>query len=175
MPTNCDLTASGRYDPERNPATYYTDVRSTCPQYDIPLGTTSAGNLANALATGNLPTFAYLTPNQCNAMEKRCKAANVIVNGDNFLRTWISAITSSATYAAGRTAIFVTFDEPKGKFGPLIYTVVVSPSTVPGTASSELFTHFSLLRTTEEMLGLSPYLGDAASASSMAQAFNLLP
>jgi len=175
MPSNCDLAQAGRYDPERNPATYYTDVQPTCPQYDVPLGTTSSGNLASDLAAGTLPSFAYLTPNQCNAMEKKCKSANPIVNGDNFLRTWVTAITTSSTWAAGRTAIFVTFDEPKAKFGPLIYTVVVSPSTVPGTASSTLFTHFSLLRTTQDMLGLSPYLGQAASAASMAQAFNLLP
>ena len=174
MPTSCALTSAGRYDTERNPAAYYVDVQSTCPSFDIPLGSTTAGNLATDLANDTLPSFAYITPNQCNAMEKKCKA-NDIGNGDAFLRSWIIALTSSAAYQSGDTAIAITFDEPKAKFGALIYTVVVSPSTVPGTRAGDPFTHFSLLRTAEELLGLSPFLGNASSATSMGPAFNLEP
>ena len=52
-------------------------------------------------------------------------------------------------------------------------TFVLSPSTPKGARSSTPFTHYSLLRTTEELLGLSPYLGAAASAQSMRSAFGL--
>ena len=41
-----------------------------------------------------------------------------------------------------------------------------------GTLSGTLFNHYSLLRTTEELLGL-PLLGQAASAASMRPAFGL--
>jgi phosphatidylinositol-3-phosphatase len=174
MPGNCALTSSGRYDTERNPAVYYVDVQPTCPNSDIPLGTTTAGNLAADLANNTLTTFAYITPNQCNAMEKKCKG-NAIANGDAFLRNWIIALTSSAAYQSGDTVIAITFDEPKSKFGPLIYTIVVSPSTLPGTRAADPFTHFSLLRTTEELLGVSPFLGNADSATSMGHTFNLEP
>jgi phosphatidylinositol-3-phosphatase len=44
---------------------------------------------------------------------------------------------------------------------------------VPGTASTTTFNHYSMLRTTEELLGLSPLLGNAATATSMRSAFNL--
>jgi phospholipase C len=172
MPTNCDLLSVGHYDAERNPVTYYTDSQSSCLINDIPAGSPTQGNLADDLAQNTLPSFSYLTPNQCNAMEKKCHG-NAIAHGDAFLRAWIAAITTSPAYASGETAVFVTFDEPTAKGGPLIYTIVVSPSTVPGTRAGDLFTHFSLLRTTEELLGLSPYLGDAASAMSMSHAFNL--
>ena len=40
------------------------------------------------------------------------------------------------------------------------------PTTRPGTVSSTSFTHYSMLRTTEQMLGLSTFLGNAASATS---------
>jgi hypothetical protein len=49
---------------------------------------------------------------------------------------------------------------------------VVSPSTVPGTTSSTLFNHYSLLGTAEQLLGL-PALGNAASFPTMTSAFNL--
>jgi hypothetical protein len=43
---------------------------------------------------------------------------------------------------------------------------------VPGTTSSTLFNHYSLLGTTEQLLGL-PELGNAASFPTMTSAFNL--
>ena len=55
-----------------------------------------------------------------------------------------------------------------------VATVIVSPSTPAGRRSGQLFNHYSLLRTTEALLGLSP-LGEAARASSMVKAFGLGP
>ncbi len=49
---------------------------------------------------------------------------------------------------------------------------MVSPSTRPGTKSSALFNHWSLLGTAEQLLGL-PKLGMATSATTMTAAFNL--
>lgn len=51
-------------------------------------------------------------------------------------------------------------------------TIVVSPSTTPGTQSTALFNHYSLLGSTERLLGL-PALGPAAAAASTLPAFNL--
>jgi acid phosphatase len=73
--------------------------------------------------------------------------------------------------------VFLVWDENDGSSGNLIPAIVVSPSTVPGTHSSTSFTHYSLLKTTEEMLGITTYLahaGDSAT-TSMAPSFNLLP
>jgi hypothetical protein len=52
------------------------------------------------------------------------------------------------------------------------FRIVISPSTTPGTKSSTLISHYSMLRTTEELLNL-PLLGEAATATSMKAAFNL--
>jgi phosphatidylinositol-3-phosphatase len=50
---------------------------------------------------------------------------------------------------------------------------VIAPSVVPGTtASGTRLNHYSLLRATEEMLGLSPLLGNAA-ATDLRTPFNL--
>ncbi len=56
--------------------------------------------------------------------------------------------------------------------GNRITTLVMAPSVRPGTVSYAAFTHYSLLRTTEEMLRVG-YLGAAASAASMRGAFQL--
>jgi hypothetical protein len=53
-----------------------------------------------------------------------------------------------------------------------VATVVVSPSTRPGTRSATLFNHYSLLASTERLLGL-PLLGKAAGAHTMLAAFKL--
>jgi phosphatidylinositol-3-phosphatase len=71
--------------------------------------------------------------------------------------------------------VFITWDEDDSSAGNHITTIVASPTTRPGTVSSGTpnFTHYSMLRTTEEILGLSPLLGGAGSAASMRTAFNL--
>jgi hypothetical protein len=55
-----------------------------------------------------------------------------------------------------------------------VATVVITPSTRPGTRSSTDFSHYSLLRTTEDMLGIRVHLGHAAdpTTASMRAAFH---
>jgi hypothetical protein len=94
----------------------------------------------------------------------------------------MKAILSSRAYGSGNTAIFVTWDEDAKFENTLcprlgcdhIATLVVSPSVPPGTRSSVVYSHYSLLRATEDMLGLRSHLGKAASAQSLAPAFHLL-
>ena len=49
--------------------------------------------------------------------------------------------------------------------------IIASPYTPAGTTSGTSFNHYSLLRTTEELLGTGSYLGNAATANSMLPAF----
>jgi hypothetical protein len=70
-------------------------------------------------------------------------------------------------------AIFITWDEDDGSADQHIPTLVVSPRTRPGTRSATRFNHYSLLRTTEEILGLPARLGAAGTAPSMRGAFGL--
>ena len=106
--------------------------------------------------------------------------------GDSMPRPYhfeVPQIVGSHAYRAGHTVLFVTYDEGEGgssddcatnesDVGCHVATVIVSPSTAAGRRSGELFNHYSLLRTSEELLGL-PRLGQAAGAASMAKAFGL--
>jgi acid phosphatase len=71
----------------------------------------------------------------------------------------VPRINASATYQAGHTVLFITWDEDDGSSGNQVATIVVSPSTKPRARSGLPFSHYSLLRTTEDVLGLRPTSG----------------
>ena len=84
---------------------------------------------------------------------------------------------------SGTTAVFLTWDEGEGgtsndcatnttDVSCHVATIVISPSTIPGTQAATLFNHYSLLGTAEELLSL-PKLGLATSFPTMSSAFNL--
>ncbi len=159
MPSNCLLTNSGQYAVRHNPAAYYTNIRTDCQALDVPLGTTP--NIS--------ARFTFITPNLCNDTHD-CPVST----GDAWLSTLLPKVFASAEYQAGRTAVFVTWDEDDGSQGSQIPTLVIAPSVVPGTTGSGTrLNHYSLLRATEEMLGLSPLLGNAAGATDLRTLFNL--
>ena len=165
MPHNCSTSIAGRYAPKHNPAVYYPPVRSRCRSWDVPMGG-SSGVFAAALSHAALPAFSFVTPDLCHDGHD-CSTSTA----DSWLGTWLSRITTSAAYRAGDTVVFVTWDEGVGS-NQHIATVVLGPTVPPGLRSATRFTHYSLLRTAEDLLGL-PRLGSAATARSMRLAFHL--
>jgi phosphatidylinositol-3-phosphatase len=173
MPKPCVHFFTGPYAASHNPAVYYRGL-TDCAQHDVPYG-----RLRADLDSDTLPAFVFITPNMCHSMHN-CS----VRTGDAWLAKAIGALTASPAYQRGTMAIFVTFDEgEKGNSdrctrntsdaGCHIPILVVSPSTVPGTRSAVPCNHYSLLRTTEEMLGIPTYLGRARRERSMRSAFNL--
>jgi hypothetical protein len=156
MPTSCGLTDTGRYAVRHNPATYYRAVRPACAQQDVALG----GPRLDA-------AFTFVTPNLCSDMHD-CP----VTTGDAWLQSFVPQLIATPQYQAGDTAIVVTFDENDGSATNHVSTIVLAPSVVPGTQDATPYSHYSLLRTTEEMLGVPP-LGAAASAPSMRAGFGL--
>ena len=164
MTGNCQLAGHGRYAVKHNPQAYYADAtdRAACQTDDVPLGTLRAGALVDDLDAGRLPTFSFVTPDLCHDTHD-CDVAT----GDAWLHDWVGLLVASPTYRAGRTAVFVVWDEPTPM--PLL---VVGPGTPPGAKGGPSFDHLALLRTTEELLGLDVLPG-AAAAPSMRPAFQL--
>jgi phospholipase C len=174
MPSNCDKSNSGEYAVRHNPAVYYTSLAG-CASRDVPYP-----QLATDLAAGTLPAFSFVTPNLIDDMHD-----GTIAQGDGWLARNLPAILASQAYRAGTTAVFITWDEGSGGYPAedcdnarrtdascIVPTIVISPSTRAGTTSGAFFDHYSLLGTTEQLLGL-PALGSAGSAPSMAAAFGL--
>ena len=187
MPAPCALSTDsgtnppGNYAPKHNPAVYYLPLRPGCSRHVVALGTPSAGAFARALSARSLARFSFITPNLCNDTHD-CPVST----GDAWLSRWLHAIVASATYRSERTVVFITWDEGEGGStddcatntsdrGCHVATIVVSPSTPRGTRSAGLFNHYALLKTTEQLLGITTYLGHArdASSHSMRSAFHL--
>jgi len=168
MPSNCDLASSGAYAVKHNPAAYFTGIRAACTRWDVPLGTITSGPFASDLRRKRFPIFAFVTPNLCHDMHD-CSVAT----GDAWLRRWVALIVASPEYRSGKTVLFITFDEGAGS--NRVATVVVSPSTRAATRSSTSFDHYSLLKTTEALLGMSGRLVHAGDSSThdMRTAFHL--
>ena len=190
MPSKCYLTDYPNRDPvytaHHEPVLFYSRVRSDCRRWDVPLGTLHTGALARALSANTLPALAIIGPNDDGGTVKPgCSRPCGNVDpplSDVFLRSWTNRIVASRGYRSGKTAIFVTWDEDDSFSGGLcpslhcdhLATIVVAPSVRRNTRSAAMFTHYSLLRTTEELLGLRGRLGEAATAKSMAAPFHLL-
>ena len=168
MPAPCALEDAYPYATKHNPEAYYLGDRGRCRTGDVPLGTTRHGAFAAALASGTLPAFSFVTPNLCHDMHD-CPVAT----GDAWLGSWLTAITHSKSYLAGNTIVFVVWDEDDGSAANRVPLLAISPWTKPGTRSNTRFTHYSLLRTTEELLGIHAHLGNAATATSLRSAFGL--
>ncbi len=162
MPGNCATSPKSPYAVKHNPAAYYTALRASCEENDVPL----AGNLDRDITNGTLPSFAFITPNLCSDTHN-CS----VRTGDKWLAEWISKILGGPNYRAGDTMVVLTWDEGN-RSDNHIPTIVVAPSVKPGLRVTTRLDHYALLRGTEELLGLPP-LGKAASAPSLATAFGL--
>ena len=163
MPKPCDLGTTKHYAVRHNPAAYYVgeNDRAACRKDNVPLDS-SASQLQWDVDQWKLPTFVVVVPNLCNDTHD----CDVGV-GDRWLGKLLYRIWSSDLYRDGKTAVFVVWDEPTP-----MPNVVMSPSTPVGKRVGDPFDHYSLLRTTEEMLKL-PLLGRANGARTMRGAFRL--
>ena len=172
MPSNCYRLNSGEYAVRHNPPPYYRGLRG-CSMFDVPYS-----HLAKDLASNRLPAFSFITPNLIHDMHD-----GTIADGNSWLAANLPTILNSHAYRDGSTAVFLTWDEGEGgtsrkcatnttDVGCHVVTIVISPSTKPGTRSSRLFNHYSLLGTTEQLLGLRR-LGLARLYRTMTAAFRL--
>ena len=115
------------------------------------------GPLADALRRDRLPAFATIEPTD-DGGNSRAGGEVDPVKGDAFLARWIPRITASRAYRAGRTAVFITWDEPDDfRVQPprdTIATIVIAPTVPRGATVATRLDHYAMLRTTEEMLGI---------------------
>jgi phosphatidylinositol-3-phosphatase len=175
--TTCPLTSSGEYAVKHNPFVYFDDITETlnpnapdCINHVRPFT-----EFASDLANNNVAHYNFITPNLCDDMHDSCKPTkNPIKQGDTWLSQNIPAILNSAAYKAGG-AIFITWDEAATGDGP-IGMIVLSPfAKGSGYSNSIHYTHGSMLRTMEEIFGVTPLLNDAANETDLSDLFATFP
>jgi hypothetical protein len=175
LPHDCAKSNFGDYAVKHNPPLYYTNLAG-CASKDVPYT-----RFEHDLKINTLPAFSFITPNLCKDTHS-CPLGT----GDEWLAEQMPRLLGSRAYKSGDTAVFITFDEGDDALGSSIRcasnttdagcrvaTLVISPYTRPGSRSGTLFDHYSLLRTTEQLLGIHQFLGEASHAKSMRRAFGL--
>lgn len=165
---SCPLTNQAQYATKHNPFVYFDDVTEGnnsgfvfCIAHIRPYSEFAADLQNNAVASYN-----FITPNLCHDMHDCDVGA-----GDAWLSAEVPRILNSKPFQDGG-ALFITWDEGEGNDGP-IGMIVLSPyAKGNGYASSMHFTHGSTLRTLQEIFGVQPSLGDAASATDLSDLFS---
>jgi phospholipase C len=138
------------YDPGHNPFAYYG---GRCPANVVPL-TSLAADLK-----GSTPLFSWITPDMCHD-EHSCDVSV----GDDWLRQTVGMITASKAWTSGGV-LFIVWDEDDGSADNRVLSLVVAPNQ-SHRVSQQAYTHYSLLATMEDLLGVGR-LGKAAGATPM--------
>jgi hypothetical protein len=125
--------------------------------------------------------YNFITPNNCNDMHSSCEPLrNPIRQGDDFLAAFVPKILGSAAYRDGGV-LFITWDEGEmAALCPLgdcpIGLLALSPlAKGGGFTSTRSYDHSSLLRTLQEVFGVRPFLGGAATAGDLGELFTAFP
>ena len=144
------LDSPAPYDPGHNPFAFYG---GQCPPNVVP------HDLLAADLAGSAPRFVWITPDACHDTHN----CDVSV-GDEWLRQEVALITGSKAWKSGGV-LFVTYDEDDYAEDNRVLMIVATPNQGHRT-STRSYTHYSLLATIEDLLGVGR-LGEARSATPM--------
>jgi hypothetical protein len=173
MPSPCYIGNSpdGLYAQKHDPFLYYDDIRTNntrCTTHVVPFT-----QFTTDLSGNQLPAYVWITPNMCHDMHD-CSVGT----GDTWLSQVVPLILQSAAFTHGGL-LFITFDEGEtnagccnNAVGGQVTTLVISPRVKRGFQSTIPETHYSLLRTIEQVWGLSPLEG-ARNSRAMTEYFML--
>jgi hypothetical protein len=175
-------TPDDQYAAKHDPFVYFHAIidSASCRQNVVPL-TRLEGDLRSI---GRTPNYVFIAPNLCHDGHDRPCASHEpggLISADAFLQHWVPLITASPAFRANGLLI-ITFDEAidldataccgeptgpnttkpgfNGPGGGRIGAVLLSPFIAPGTVSDVPYNHYSMLRSIEDIFGLS-HLGYA--------------
>jgi hypothetical protein len=176
------------YAAKHNPFVYFRSIQEgEQPGSDLTnvVGFIGWNGLYADLATGSVPTFAFIAPNQCNDQHGRGNSTafcNYDPNddgtqaglnpalmraGDVALKQIVTAIKMSPVWKQSKSAIVIVWDEDDYSVSPTVNKVLLMVDTNYGThglQSSTQYNHFSLLKSIEGALGL-PCLNHACDST----------
>jgi hypothetical protein len=166
------LTAAGivnLYAAKHNPFVYFKSVQESVSRENI-VGFDGVSGLYGDLATGKVPAFSFIAPNQCNDQHGRENAGPycnydviadgsqenlnpaLIKRGDVAVQNIVTSIKQSPVWKKGKNAIVILWDENDYSIAPNTNQVVLIVDTNYGVKkmqSGNYYNHFSLLKTIE--------------------------
>jgi hypothetical protein len=144
------------------------------------------GGLFADLASGDVPSYSFIAPNQCNDQHGRGNAGAfcnfdptdngtqaglnpaLMYRGDVAVETLVNAIHNSPSWKEGHNAIVIVWDENDYSTAPETNQVLLIVDTnygVKGVQSHMRYNHFSILKTVEAGFKL-PCLNHACDAGT---------
>lgn len=119
------------------------------------------GDLALDIANGQLPALVFVVPNNCHNSHNSSTAGCGVPDAD----AWLAANLPAMLAAVGpHGVVILTWDEDDSASGNHILTVFAGGDVMPGAVSNRVVTHYNVVRTICDMLGLTPF-GQAATAA----------
>lgn len=176
------------YAVKHNPFLYFSSVQEgwdPLNSMNNSVGFDGTNGLYADLASGHVPEFSFVAPNQCNDQHGRGNAGAfcnfdpndngtqaglnpaLIYRGDVTVQRVVNAIHKSPVWREGRSAIVVVWDENDYATAPETNQVLLIVDTnygVHGVESNKRYDHFALLKTIEAGFGL-PCLNHACDSS----------
>jgi len=167
----CPIESAGFYHPRHNPFVFFQDVAGNPPSGDAAECAAHHRDFvafAADLGSGNLADYNFITPDLCHDMHgaNGCPTSNKIRAGDDWLAGFLPPLIDFVNAQGG--VIFLTWEESHGT--SLVPFIAIGPDVKPGYAGAVPYTHSSMLKTVEEMLGL-PILPTVASATDLEDLF----
>jgi len=163
------------YASKHNPFVYFQNVQEGAETGNTLANSVGFETLYGDLGSGNVPTFSFIVPNQCNDQHGRGNAGAfcnfdptsngtqaglnpaLIYMGDVTLQRVVTAIKASPAWSNGKNAIVVVWDENDYSLAPNVNQVLAIVDTnygSHGVKSGNFYTHFSLLKSIEGGIGL---------------------
>ncbi|MYV55656.1 alkaline phosphatase family protein [Streptomyces sp. SID3212] len=112
-----------------------------------------------------LPKVSFVVPNLCSDMHD-CSVST----GDTWIKNKLGAYASWAK--THNSMLVVTFDEDNKLSGNRIPTLFYGQHVTPGSSVATTYNHYNVLRTLEDLAGLTTHAGNAASASAVSGIWN---
>jgi len=163
------------YAAKHNPFVYFRSVQQGSDPRNSLNNIAGFGDLFSDLASGDVPAFSFIAPNQCNDQHGRGNAGAfcnfdpisdgtqaglnpaLIYRGDVSVQQIVAAIKGSRVWEEGRNAIIVLWDENDYSTAPNTNQVLLIVDTNYGShgiQSAQPYNHFSLLKSLEAGFGL---------------------
>jgi phosphatidylinositol-3-phosphatase len=186
---NSTAAPAGNYADRHNPFIYYTDITGNatrCQSHVVPYT-----QLATDISGDAVPTYSFITPDTCHdGHDATCAGGGVggLAGADAWLQGNMPSLIS---YLSGHNGLLlITFDEgsasppdtsgcctggPGGAAGAggRVGLLALGAGVAVGTTTHSSYDHASLLRTTEDAMGISAHLNNSAAtgARSMSDLF----
>ena len=168
---SCPVAGAGFYAPKHDPFVFFRDLAGSPPAKTTPACAAHFKDLpalSSDLSAGAIGDYVFITPNLCHDMHGAtgCPDSDLIRAGDGWLGQNLPPILAFAEAHGG--VVFVLWDEgdPSGRM-PFL---ALGPEVKPGYAGAVMYTHGSVLKTVEEMLGL-PVLPTVAGVDDLSDLF----